>query len=179
MAMANLRKCVAGAVALALVSTSATPVLARDRGYGGWGQWGGWGGYGKGWHRRHHDDIDAGDVIAGIAVIGILAAVLSSAGKSKRARDGVDPAVQGKIESENEAVDACARATEAKAGDRASVRDIDQVDRNADGWDVEGTVEERTGWRDNDPSRLRRFTCSVRFGAVDHVYIDRGDVALN
>jgi len=59
---------IASAAALSLV---ATPVMAR-----GWG--GGWG--------RHHDDIDAGDVITGILIIGGIAAIASAASKGKKDR---------------------------------------------------------------------------------------------
>ncbi len=164
--MAIQRNLTAGIVAAALVSGSITPALAR--------------GYDRGWghgHRRwhHRDHVDAGDVIAGAAVIGILAAILSSSGKKKRDTARRD----GDINSEDAAVDACAQATEAQAGDKASVRDITQVDRNGDGWDVEGIVEQRTEWRDNSDTARRRFTCTIRYGAVQNVTIDTGAVAFN
>lgn len=185
--MAILHKLATAALAVAVVTAPVSPALARDRSYGNgsWGNWGNWGGYGHGWRHRHHDDIDAGDVIAGVAVVGILAAVLASASKNRQVRQDRDPdrqdsaGRQGNIDSENEAIDACARATETQAGERASVRDINQVDRNADGWDIEGTVEERSGWRDSDDVRTHRFTCSVRYGKVEQVYIDSDSIALN
>jgi hypothetical protein len=59
---------IASAAALSLV---ATPVMAR-----GWG--GGWG--------RHHNDIDAGDVITGILIIGGIAAIASAASKGSKDR---------------------------------------------------------------------------------------------
>jgi hypothetical protein len=164
--MAIQRNLTTGIVAAALVSGSITPAFAR--------------GYDRGWehgHRRwhHHDHVDAGDVIAGAAVIGILAAILSSSGKKKHDTTRRD----GDINSEDAAVDACAQATEAQAGDKASVRDITQVDRNGDGWDVEGIVEQRTEWRDNSDTARRRFTCTIRYGAVQNVTIDTGAIAFN
>lgn len=63
----------ASAASLSLV---ATPVMARDR----WGSWGGWG--------RHHDRVDVGDVLAGVLIIGGIAAVANAA--SKAARDSRD-----------------------------------------------------------------------------------------
>lgn len=173
--MISLRKLTSGAVAAAMLAIPVAPALAHDGyGYGNRG-YGGYYGYGgRGW--RHHDhDVDAGDVIAGVVVIGILAAILSSAGKNKRD----DHRANGNINSEDAAVDACAKAAEVQAGNKASVRDITQVDRSADGWEVEGVVEERTTWRNNGDTERRRFTCSVRYGAVQNVYIDTATVALN
>lgn len=160
------RKLTASIVATAMLFGSASPAFARDHDYG----------WGHGHHRWHdHDHVDAGDVIAGVAVIGILAAILSSTGKKKHDTARSD----GNISNEDAAVDACAQATEAQAGTRASVRDITQVDRIADGWDVEGIVEQRTEWRNDSDTERRRFTCSVRFGAVQNVYIDADTVAFN
>jgi hypothetical protein len=186
--MISFRKSVSLAVAAALLSTTATPAFAGWGGtYGSSGWGGGYGGYGR--HRHHHDRIDAGDVIGAVAVVGIIAAIASAASKSKQAkrfpnddgdpnrRDGRERSSQASITSEDAAVDACATATEAQAGERASVREISQVDRNADGWDVEGVVEQRDNWRDGDAEK-RRFTCSVRFGEIEHVYIDNATVAL-
>lgn len=161
------RKLTAGIVATAMLLGSTSPALARD--YRG--------GHGHGHHgwRHHRDNVDAGDVIAGIAVVGILAAILSSSAKKKRDAGRSD----GGIASDDAAVDACAQAVESQAGAKSSVRDITQVDRNADGWDVEGIVEQRTQWRNDGDSESRRFTCSVRFGAVQDVYVDPGTVAFN
>lgn len=170
--MVSLRKLATGMVASAVLITSSAPALARHRDYG----------YGYGWKHRHRDRVDAGDVIAGVAVVGILAAILSSSAKKKREREtGRDeyPRQRGNITSEEAAVDACVDATEAQAGDRASVRDIDQVDRNADGWDVEGVVQKRIEWRNTRETERRRFTCSIRFGAVQDVYIDTDTIAFN
>ncbi|PKB25830.1 hypothetical protein B0I00_1037 [Novosphingobium kunmingense] len=58
---------------IASLSLVATPALARDR-------WGGWGG------RYHHDRVDAGDVLAGVLIIGGIAAVASAAAKAARER---------------------------------------------------------------------------------------------
>lgn len=61
----------ASAASLSLV---ATPAMARDR----WGSWGGWG--------RHHDRVDVGDVLAGVLIIGGIAAVANAASKAARDR---------------------------------------------------------------------------------------------
>lgn len=161
------RKMTTGFVATAMLFGSTAPALARDYDRG----------WGHGHHRwrHHHDRVDAGDVIAGIAVVGILAAILSSSSKKKHDTRRSD----GNITSEDAAVDACAQASEAQAGAKASVRDITQVDRIADGWDVEGVVEQRTEWRNDSDTERRRFTCSVRYGAVQNVTIDSDTVAFN
>jgi hypothetical protein len=178
--MGLMRKLTGGAVAVALLSTAATPAMAR--GYGGFGGGFGYGNGYDGYGHRHHDRVDAGDVIGAIAVIGIIAAIASAASKKNRSSDRTNSddypnqRQQGSISTENQAVDACAQAAEQRAGQSASVREISTVDRNADGWDVEGVVEERDGWRDKTGDR-KRFTCSVRYGAVDSVYIDSDKVA--
>jgi hypothetical protein len=177
--MSNIRKAVSVIVAAALASTSVTPAFAGNG--GGFSSGYGWGGgYGKGYrhrHYRHRDRVDAGDVIGAVAVIGIIAAIASSASKNKRKSGGLGGSARGNIVSEEAAVDACAQAAESQAGSRASVRDISQVDRTSDGWDVEGVIEQREDWRDDRPEE-RRFTCSVRFGSVDSVYIDTDTLAL-
>ena len=173
-----MRKLMTSAGSAAVLVTSATPAFA-GWGNGGYGGYGGYGGHG--WHRRHRDHVDAGDVIAGVAIVGILAAVLSSSAKKKRERETGQngyPEQRGNINSEDAAVDACVIAAETQFGNRSSVRDINAVDRTADGWDVEGVVQKRGNWRENRNLEQRRFTCSVRYGAIDNVFIDTDSIAL-
>lgn len=177
--MVGLRKIVAGSVAAALMISSASPAMA---GWGGGGYGSGYGGYdGYGGRHRHRGHDDAGAIIGAIAVVGIIAAIASASSKSKQQRgypsNSNSNNQRGSINSENAAVDACANATEQRGGQMASVRDIQNVRANSDGWDVEGTVEQRSDWRDRTPER-HRFTCSVRYGEVDSVYIDGDAVAL-
>jgi hypothetical protein len=199
--MGKMRKMTAAGALAAMVLTTATPAMARGYGSIGIGSGGGGFGYGLGYGRswggrRHHRNrVDAGDVIGAIAVIGVIAAVASAASKSKgntsSRRDRDDDRYPdrrrddrrsndryGNINSEDQAVDACAMAAEERAGQTGSVRDITNVSRSNDGWDVEGVVEERDGWRDRSADK-RRFTCSVRFGSVENVYIESGKVAYN
>lgn len=173
-----MRRFFCSVAGLAFVLTPATPAMAGwggvhvSSGYG-WGS-----GYGRGFrhrHYRHRDRLDAGDVIGAIAVVGIIAAIASSASRAKDRP--VARNQSGRIVGEDAAVDACADAAEQQAGTRSSVRDITQVDRTTDGWDVEGVIEQRGTWRD-DGGEERRFTCSVRLGRVDHVYIDTETLAL-
>jgi hypothetical protein len=63
----------------AAMSMAATPALARDHNWGG-GNWGG------GWGHRHHDRVDAGDVIAGVLILGGIAAIASAASNSNKAK---------------------------------------------------------------------------------------------
>ena len=74
----------ATAILLTSVGVSATPAEARDR-YG----------HGYGWGHRHRDNIDAGDVIGGLLIIGTIAAIASAASKGKAERrdrdDRYDP----------------------------------------------------------------------------------------
>jgi hypothetical protein len=65
------RKSAAALALLASVSMAATPALARDRNWG-----------------RHHDRVDAGDVLTGILILGGIAAIASAASDgNKRARE--------------------------------------------------------------------------------------------
>jgi hypothetical protein len=188
--MGVMRKSVVVTVATALMISTGTPALADwGDGFGGDGysgnSWGG-GGHGGGYRGHHDRGVDAGDIIAGIAIIGVIAAIASAASKSSNNRhtssdgypDRSSDQSRGSINSENAAVDACAQAAETRGGQSASVREISAVDKSNDGWDVEGVIEQRSGWRDQTEDK-HRFTCSVRFGAVDSVYIDTDRVALN
>jgi hypothetical protein len=190
--MSKMRKLTAAGVVAALLATTATPAMAGA--YGGISIGSGYGGYDGYGRRRHHghDRVDAGDVIGAIAVVGIIAAIASAAGKSKstsrRDRDDTrypdarrddrrsDSGRSGDINTEEAAIDACALAAEQQAGETASVRDITSVARSNNGWTVEGVVEQRDNWRDRSADK-RRFTCAVRYGAVDDVRIDSGVVA--
>ncbi len=180
--MSITRKFGLGAAALSLLLTSSAPALADwNGGYGG--------GYGNSWgggHRERHHDSDAGEIIGGLVLGAILIGVLSSASKkSKQAqRDRDDPyptrdgQSRGSITTEDAAIDACAMAAEDRAGRSASVRDINAVNKNSDGWDVEGVVESRSNWRDRAGDR-HKFTCSVRYGSVETLYVEDRTVAFN
>lgn len=154
------RKLMTGLTTAAIVFSATTPAFADryDRGHGHHGR------------RHHRDRIDGGDVVAGVALIAILAAVLSTS--KKRRGDAERPG--DAIRTEDAAVDACAKAAEAVAGDKASVRDIIQVDPIRDGWTVEGSISHATKWDGED----RRFTCTVRNGGVQGVTFENGAFAL-
>lgn len=130
----------------AALSMAATPALARDRWGGGWG--GGWG--------RHHDRVDAGDIFAGILIIGGIAAIASAASKSSKnrrdddrrypedrdyrggdyreapARDAYGAGYSGEM---NDAVNRC--IDEVNRG-QVRVDSIDAAERDGNGWRVRG-----------------------------------------
>ena len=93
------------------------------------------------------------------------------------------------IRSRSDAVDACSMAAEDEArrvGYDARVTDIDDVDSyRDDSWDIEGTIETGYDYRDRDRDwdrgdrrdDERRFTCSIRYGEIAHLYVDGQDYA--
>lgn len=149
--------------AIAALAMTASPAMARD-----------W--YGKRWHRGH-DRIDTGDVLAGVLVIGGIAAIASAASSASRAkrddpyhypqtrddvrrdddrsygepRDDRGYAPGGRSgEALNGAVDAC--VGEVERGERR-VDTVDTVSRTMGGYRVEGRIGSGPG-----------FTCTVDGG---------------
>ncbi len=178
--MITLRKMIATVAAAALVATSVTPAFAGRRGSGYDYDYS----HSKYKHRRHHkrDRLDTGDVIGILAVVGLIAAIASSSKSKRRQREaGVynekGPYQKGAINSENDAVDACALAAEDRAGKMSSVREVTKVSASEDGWDIAGTIEARDDWRDKvvEP---RGFNCVVRDGTVKAVFVEATTVAV-
>lgn len=196
--MIELRKVIGLGVAGALLATSAAPAMARSK-HWGWGH----PGYGHGHGRRYRDRdrISAGDVLAGILILGTVAAVASAASKAKdqdkrddrypddrypddrdrslprdddRGRDERRDDDRAEIGDEDAAVQACAVAAEQRAeddGDIANVREISAVDATGDGYEVSGIVESRDSYRERF-GESRRFRCTVRFGTVEDLRIE-------
>lgn len=161
----------------AVLTLAATPALARDRGWGGH--------YG-----RHHDDgVSAGDVLAGVLIIGGIAAIASAASKSKKDREAREqagdeyryPGQQGDPQRNdfggygnsgsdnrpewregngiNGAVDRCLEELERGS---TKVEGVDSVNREGAGWRVAG----RTGGGQD-------FACTVDTdGRICSVSID-------
>lgn len=152
---------IAGAAALAAaLSMAATPAAAVDLpapvapanaytalNIGDAGEADGWRRY-----RRHRDrGIDAGDVIAGVVVVGALAAILSSANSRSRDRDRYDRRVRyddrrdRSYESRGieSAVDMCVGQVEYRDN---RVENVDRADRSANGWNVSGTLSDGERW---------------------------------
>lgn len=162
----------AGAAALSL---SATPALARSGVYVGssWGWSSGWGG----WGRHRHDDI--GDILAGVLIVGGIAAVANAAANADRNRHAPPPPYRypgapderrganygddrpewqagGSIDA---AVDRC--VGEVARGD-AQVDQVDRVNREGDGWRIDGRL--RSG---------QSFGCAVgRDGHISSATVD-------
>ena len=178
MSMQRIRTAASALCLAAAVTTAMLPVTAEARGWGGRGNWGG------GWGRGHHDDIDAGDVFAGLLIIGGIAAIASAASKADRPQrqsvpspDYRDPAPRygdrddrpswqegravgsGAGRGIDGAVDAC--VGEVERGTRR-VDTVDGVRRDQNGWRVDGRV--RTG---------QGFACEVDAGgSVRRVTVD-------
>lgn len=165
----------AAAVILTSVGLSATPAEARGRHHGG------------GWGHRHHDGIDAGDVIGGLFVIGAIAAIAGAASKDRRDGDYryeppypdephddgyyVDPpqdaraydGAYGSGKTEQRAADACSWAAEGELGNGAQVESITGTRPDQGyGWYVAGTVS-----RPGEP--LRSFGCTYQNGRATDV----------
>ena len=156
----------ASALALAAaLSMAATPAAAR--GY-----------YGS---RHHHDGIDGGDILAGVLILGGIAAIASAASnssknKQREVRDTYNypppapryqerydyappppPAQSSGYQSRgiDGAVDSCVSQVE-----RGSTRvaSVDNASRTADGWRIAGQLSQGGGfncWIDND-GRVRQ-----------------------
>ena len=140
-------------------------------------------------YRRHHDRIDGGDILAGILIIGGIAAIASAASKKDRDRryedrdyrsenprydnrrsderyDERDDRGSGDMQS---AISACSDAAERQAGRDARVSAIDSVIRDGAGWRVEGELAN---------SDHRTFLCGSSNGRVDFVQLDNDDLAF-
>lgn len=110
---------------------------------------------------RHRGGIDGGDILAGVLILGGIAAVASAVENNNRNRDYRDypppPRTQERYDYQDSragsssgldrAADICADAIE-RSIDR--VGSIESVRRSSSGWDVDGSLE------DGSP-----FTCSI------------------
>lgn len=135
-------------------------------------------------YHRHRDRINAGDVIAGVAVIGVLAAIASSA-SNNRDRDYREdrrpgpyraPAPRGRswqgggIDS---AVDQCVAELE-RGRDR--VASVDEAARDAGGWRVSGSLDSGEGFacRIDNEGRIRAIDIGEDFARMDGVAAQPG-----
>jgi len=172
----------------------ATPIDAAALGWTadsdnakGWGDYRGDRGY-RG-HRRHRDGISGGDLLAGILVIGGIAAIASAASKNNRDRRYEDRDYRSENQRYDDrradtrddnsydrgsgdmeaAINACSDAAERQAGRDARVSAIESVVRDGDGWRVEGILSN---------SDQGAFLCGASEGRVDFVQIGNGDLAF-
>lgn len=131
------------------------------------------------WHGRHHrDGIDAGDVLAGVLILGGIAAIASAASKPKQDRYERYPAPPPPPQDLryrdsrsgdaggnglNGAVDQCL----AEIQRDVRVDSVEGATRDGDGWRVTGTLY------NGDP-----FTCRIgNDGRIDTIDYGRGPVA--
>ena len=177
---------------------SVAPAMARHKDYGG-GYYGSRYGYSYPYrydryrdyryrHHRHRGGLDAGDVIGIALLVGAVAVVASSVNKDKKSRDRDrdwrdkdrpydDRDDNRDTASENEAVDVCVSAArneaESQSGGYAEIIDVESPRRSSEGgWDVEGRLEQRSSYRDNELV-TKSFSCSYERGRVAHVYVSR------
>ncbi len=190
-----------GSLALAgMLASAATPAMAQ-RGYGG--GYGGGRGYDRGYHRGGGDGF--GVFLGVAALVGAVAVIASSAAKDKKAAQArpVDPstdpsydgAYDGSVASapypdaqvpsvnattaESAAVDACALAARdegSQGGAYAEVREITSTRPFDGGFAVDGTVDQRDGYRGQGVQR--RFSCEWKDGRVADMVLSRDVVAL-
>jgi hypothetical protein len=113
--------------AVALLCSAAAPADARGR-----------------WHHRHHDDVDAGDVVAGVALVGGIAALASAIKRGNRAK-------------QDAAVDSC--ADEAEYRGHGDLAEITHVSKRKGYYTVEGLL-------DGEGGAGTSFTCTVRNGRI-------------
>lgn len=159
---------------LAIVSLAAPPALANHR------SWGGWGGY-----HRHRDRIDTGDVIAGILILGGIAAVASAASKANKTKprerdyrypDETYPDRARNDSSSDYAKDDRADWREGSGGiDGAIERCVDEVSRGSSKIDeVDSVNRDGKGWRvEGRMSGGASFSCAIDDeGRIRNVNID-------
>lgn len=77
------------ALAIAGMTTAMLPLAAEAQARPHWGRGGGWGGDwgGRHWH-RDRGGVDGGDVLAGLLIIGGIAAIATAASNAEKKRDG-------------------------------------------------------------------------------------------
>ncbi|WP_242125679.1 hypothetical protein [Sphingobium sp. Sx8-8] len=98
-----------------------------------------------------------------------------------RSNDAADAAPQDRPDEQqaDELTTSCALAARDEAehdGGYAEVRQMQQPRETRNGFDVEGDVEVRSGWRAQDGT-MRHFTCSVQNGRIADVYFQRDRAA--
>lgn len=129
-------------------------------------------GWGRGWNRhRHRDRVDAGDVIAGVLILGGIAAVVDAVkdSRDRRYRDGDwrDRDVRDEDWRDREwrdaewpprkreqrdyrtaedrpysAIDAAAATCTGEVEREARVNSVEAVERSGAGWEVRGTLSD-------------------------------------
>lgn len=116
-------------------------------------------GYGR---HRHRDRIDGGDILAGVLILGGIAAIAGASSKSNERSDRYD---RRSSSSYDDAADQCSRAAERQAGSNARVDRVTGVSREGSGWRVAGELTSSRG--------VEGFQCGVsNNGRIDYLQID-------
>jgi hypothetical protein len=122
-----MRRVIAGAAACALLVMAAAPAQADH------------------WHHHHHDNVDVGDVVAGAAIAGGIAAIASAI-------------TQGNRQKQDAAVEACSAEAENRTGGR--VAEILHVGKSKGYYTVDGRLD------GGDGGPTRGFSCTIRNGSI-------------
>ncbi|PHR18419.1 MAG: hypothetical protein COA41_10075 [Sphingopyxis sp.] len=159
--MNKLNKALVGTAAAAAMAVSATPAMARD---------------------GHKGGPSAGEVIAGVAIVGAIAAIASSGNKDRRYRDNYrddrysDSRYGNRYRQigQRQAVNRCVRAAEGGAAryGRANVTDIRDIDRTRYGYRVKGRVvveQNRGRYQRARYADKGNFTCYIEGNRVSDV----------
>jgi hypothetical protein len=156
---------------LAVATLAAPPAMANHRNWGGWG--------------RHRDRIDTGDVLAGILILGGIAAVASAASNANKTKqrdrdyrypdnddsqrersggyvdDDRDDHPEGR-ESDTGIDGAIDRCMDEVSRGSTRIDEVDSVNRDGDGWRVQGRT-----------SGGGQFTCAIDGdGRIRNINID-------
>jgi len=156
--MNKLNKALVGTATAAAMAVSATPAMAKDGRNGG---------------------PSAGEVIAGVAIIGAIAAIASSGNKDRKYSNNDYRGDRYQNDryrqiSQRQAVNQCVRAAEngATYRGRANVTDIRDVDRTRNGYRIKGNIlveQNRGRYQRNRYSDKGKFTCYVDGNRVSDV----------
>ena len=127
------------------------------------------------WRRHSGDHIRTGDAVAGVAILGVLAAIASSASSNDQRerevyrepyREPARPARGWNNGGIDNAVDQCVNQVE-RGDDR--VGSVDNAARDADGWRVQGSLRNGDVFscRLDNEGRIRSIDLGDDFAALD------------
>jgi hypothetical protein len=161
--MNKLNKALVGTAAAAAMAVSASPVMAKDG--------------------RNHGP-STGEIIAGVAIVGAIAAIASS-GNSRNSNYRGDRYDNNRYTEsrfgsryrhidQRQAVNRCVRAAEHGAANygRANVTDIRDVDRTRYGYRVKGRIlveQGRSRYQRSGRTDKGSFTCYIEGNRVSNV----------
>ncbi|WP_438730318.1 hypothetical protein ACR9YC_04265 [Parasphingorhabdus sp. DH2-15] len=129
----------------------------------------------RGFRRR---GIRGGDILAGILIIGGIAAIADAASNDnnnrrtypRRDRNQQQRNTRTTTSDINAAADQCANAAEERYGNGSRVNDISRIERADNGFNVQGTIEVQ--------NQLDSFSCGVIGGQIQYLEFGRGQQLL-